>query len=213
MSLDGLSSVLTTLVREGVDRFEITGGGEPTLHPALSTIVKNVRQCGASRIKLYTNGVRLIEGLDIDQLNISRVSLNEDKNDAIMRFVGRHRTTSEIVHRARQWGYKEIRLSVPLIRGGVDSEVEAKKLVNAAQGLVDGVVFRPLYPATPDREAVLPNLDVSEWEGVIAALAADCDPAFEIEFDSHGCFRSLQTILASDLSVYSDWSLSNRVFP
>jgi hypothetical protein len=75
------------------------------------------------------------------------------------------------------------------------------------------VVFRPLYPATPDREAVLPNLDVSEWEGVIAALAADCDPAFEIEFDSHGCFRSLQTILASDLSVYSDWSLSNRVFP
>lgn len=211
MEISNLGSVLDTLMDGGASRFEVTGGGEPTIHPALAQIIAMIRSRGARLIKLYTNGVRLKPGLEIDQLNISRASLNDEKNNAIMRFTGSVPTFGEIVDRARRAGYTEIRASVPLIKGGVDSEPAARELLIGARGLVDGVVFRPLYPATPHRAALLPTLDAVEWQAIIMGLAEEFVDDLNVELDSDGCFRSLQTILASDLCVYGDWSLSDRI--
>lgn len=213
MPVTGLAEVIGALIQAGSSRFEVTGGGEPTLHSQLADIIALVRERGASMIKLYTNGLRLGAGLDIDQLNISRASFNESTNNSIMRFVGGTLTFEEIVQRARGWGYREIRASVPLIKGAVDSPCKAQEFVHAVKGLVDGVVFRPLYPATPQRDAIVPTLAASEWLDTITRLNSDLAGEIQVEFDSDGCFRSKQTILASDLGVYGDWSLSNRIYP
>ena len=78
---------------------------------------------------------------------------------------------------------------------------------------MDGVVFRPLYPATPARDAQLPLDDTALWQRRFDALALEFADQTSVEFDSVGCFRSSQTILAADQCVYSDWSLSERMFP
>src|SRR3989344_1498299 len=54
---------------------EITGGGDPTLHPEINRIIKFFME---NRVytKMYTNGFLLREIEKIDEINISRVHFN-----------------------------------------------------------------------------------------------------------------------------------------
>ena len=130
MQIDGLDRTLAALTRAGVTRFEVTGGGEPTLHPKLYEILSKLRDSGGRFIKLYTNALRLRPGLEIDQLNISRASFDEHRNQAIMRMVSGSPNLRDVVEQARAWGYENIRLSVPMVRGGVDSLSSAAEFLS-----------------------------------------------------------------------------------
>ncbi|WP_413799872.1 radical SAM protein [Streptomyces iranensis] len=213
MDEQGVEQRVAMLVEAGATRFEVTGGGEPTLHPRLSSILHTIRSAGGQYIKLYTNASRLPPRLDIDQLNVSRAHFDPDKNQAIMHLAGGSKSLEELIARARRGGYGFIRLSVPLIRGGIDSLTAAAAFLERLTGLVEGVVFRPLYPATPDRESQLPRGSSAQWQEGIERLAGDFRDELAVEYDGLGCHRALQTILASDLQVYGNWSLTERIQP
>jgi hypothetical protein len=106
----------------------------------------------------------------------------------------------------RRMGYDRIKLSVPLVRGGVESLDDATELVRRVSPLIDSVVFRPMYPATPRRDLLAADIeDAWQWQTALRDLESvvEC----KVEFDAEGCFRSAQLILAADGSLYSDWSL------
>jgi MoaA/NifB/PqqE/SkfB family radical SAM enzyme len=211
MSIGGLSAKIEELSLAGVKRYEITGDGEPTLHPALNEIISTIRANSNTYIKLYSNGRRLPHGAAVDELNISRAAFDAKQNQAIMRYRGASPSVEEIVESARAIGYTRIRLSVPIIKGGIDTLERALHFLNAVCDQVDGVVFRPLYPATPERIIRDPSVDTSKWEHFLTAEMLSRKPSCTVEVDSEGCFRASQLILASDLEIYSNWSLSTRV--
>lgn len=214
LPLVGLQSVVERLIAYGVNSFEITGGGEPTLHHKLTEIIEIIRCFGAVKIKMYTNGIRLPSNPGIDELNISRASSDEMANQIIMKLSWKMpETISETIARARRLGYKRVRLSVPLVKGGVSSLDSALILTRKFSPIVDGIVFRPLYPATPSRQDLLPQIDrdPTAWLPNLVAAARGMNSNCEIEVDSVGCFRSAQLILASNLKLYSDWSLASEI--
>jgi len=211
MDAQGVESRISRLVAAGAVRFEVTGGGEPTLHSDLGSIICSIRRAGGQYIKLYTNCSRLPGGLAVDELNISRAHFDPDRNQKIMHIAGGSESLAATVTRARGGGYRNIRLSVPLVHGGIDSPEEASAFVRSAAGLVGAVVFRPLYPATPDRESILPDVPAHLWQRRIEELADEFRESLVVEFDAVGCFRGSQAILASDLRLYGDWSLSRRI--
>lgn len=73
------------LKRRNIKKFEITGGGEPLIHPNIGLIVNIIKRIiPHSYIKLYTNGfiLKTIEG--IDEVNLSIVSNNDEINALFM---------------------------------------------------------------------------------------------------------------------------------
>lgn len=211
MDSRGVEPRISRLVAAGAARFEVTGGGEPTLHSDLGSIICSIRRAGGQYIKLYTNCARLPGGLAVDELNISRAHFDPDKNQKIMHIAGGSEGLAATVARVREGGYQNIRLSVPLVHGGIDSPEEARAFVRNAAGLVEAIVFRPLYPATPNRESILPDVPGHLWQQRIEEFAHEFRGSLVVEFDAVGCFRSSQAILASDLRLYGDWSLSRRI--
>jgi molybdenum cofactor biosynthesis enzyme MoaA len=212
MRLNGLRHAIARLSRAGVNRYEVTGGGEPTLHPHLVDVLSCIRD--ASRggyIKLYSNGERLVDGTAVDELNVSRCALDIDANQLLMRLHRGSPRLDDLVKAARRLQYKRIRLSVPIIRGGVDCLPKAAEFLTRVAGLVDAVVFRPLYPATPGRAGLDPMCDTQNWTSMLARLAPVAQNGMEVEVDVDGCFRSRQLILASNLKLYRDWSLRVQV--
>lgn len=208
MQLEGLAAKLRQLVAAGVDRFEVTGGGEPTLHPKLGTVLQIIRaEAPSAVIKLYSNGSRIRYFAEIDELNISRCAVSAERNQELMHIAGGSPELGELLRRVRSWGYPYVRLSVPIIRGGVETVHDAVHFVRSVEELVDCIVFRPLYPATPERESVSPEVDPEPWERKLSSVAASC----RVEVDSLGCFRSEQLILSSDLRLFGDWSMSRPI--
>lgn len=212
MKLDELPAALALLASAGVCRFEITGGGEPTLHPGIADIIAQVRESSNGHIKLYSNAARLPRGEMIDELNISRCAVDPIKNQQLMQIRPRSMPLDENIERARALGYKRIRLSVPILKGGVESLSDALDFVDVAASLVEGVVFRPLYPATPNRDRYdLDHLDTVGWLEALSSSSVVRESGLDVEVDVEGCFRASQLILASDLGLYRDWSLGYPV--
>ena len=85
--------------RLGVDKIRLTGG-EPTVHPDLLTIVRDIRAAGITRISMTTNGLRLTElaaplkAAGLERVNISIDTLDPDR-----------------FHRVTRWGHLDKVLS------------------------------------------------------------------------------------------------------
>ena len=146
----------------GVNRFEITGGGEPSLHPSLGLLVRELRRrYPESRIKIYTNGSRVGQYLRyVDDVVISRCAVDPAENQELMR-IAAGAGALLLVDSIRAITDARVRLSVPLLRGGIDSADRAVSMARQCIGLVDGLVLRPLYPATPGLDALDPRIDLS----------------------------------------------------
>jgi MoaA/NifB/PqqE/SkfB family radical SAM enzyme len=216
MSLSSnLLKVTHLLYQAGVRRFEVTGGGEPTLHPKLEKIVYAIRVLGQVSVKLYTNAAKLPPNFGFDELNISRVSLDSSINQKIMRITRGTENIWKTVEKARRLGYSRIRISVPIMVGAVSTLPQAIQFVELIATDVDGIVFRPLYPATPDRAVLSPtdSVDPGNWLMSLRDAANSKNKNCDIEVDSMGCFRSAQLILASNERLYRDWSLSSEIKP
>jgi len=79
--------------RIGVDKIRLTGG-EPTVHPDLLTIVRDIRAAGITRISMTTNGLRLAElAVPLRQAGLERVNVSVDTLDP------------ERFHRVTRWGH------------------------------------------------------------------------------------------------------------
>jgi MoaA/NifB/PqqE/SkfB family radical SAM enzyme len=206
-----LPQVLELLDIGGVERIEVTGGGEPTLHADLAGICRLVTEyLPESKIKLYTNAARARDIPLVDEVNVSRVSWDSETNQRIMGIAGGSPDLKEVARIVRACGTERLRLSVPLMRGGVEDWDSLQSMARRAEGVFDGIVFRPLYPATPQRTVLEPAGSSSWWRESIDRLSNE-GLCLEVELDELGCYRSAQVILASDGRLYSDWSMSRYV--
>jgi organic radical activating enzyme len=142
---DRLREVLQPLPEE-VTEIEVTGGGEPFLHPKLPEILEQIRSWRPSvKIKLYTNGFLLRPIPPVDELNISRCHDDTARNQEVYR--GRRPTDLEAAARFFRPFAESIRLQVPLMRGYIDSPQAAEAMIGRCRSFIDGFVFRPLFPS------------------------------------------------------------------
>jgi GTP 3',8-cyclase len=128
LSYEEIAEVVRQLAPMGLRRVRITGG-EPTIRPQLSTLVRQLRAIPAVEdIALSTNGVRLPElagelaAAGLDRVNMSSDSLRPERIATIAR---RDLRFDPIVAAtaAQEAGLAPIKLNVVVMRGINDDEV------------------------------------------------------------------------------------------
>lgn len=135
------------LKRRKIKRFEITGGGEPLIHPDIELIVSIIKKLiPDSYIKIYTNGFILKTIKGIDEVNISIVSNNDQINNKFMDPKNNIPFTQRISYFRKNYPLSKLRLSIPLIKEGVDNIEKLDDLINDTTQIVDEYVVRTLYP-------------------------------------------------------------------
>jgi cyclic pyranopterin phosphate synthase len=128
LSYEEIAEVVSQLAPLGLRRIRLTGG-EPTIRPALDTLVRLLRAIPAVEdIALSTNGVRLpalasgLADAGLDRVNISADSLRQDRIVAIARRdLGFDPVTAATAAQAA--GLAPIKLNMVVIRGTNDDEV------------------------------------------------------------------------------------------
>ena len=128
LSYEEIAEVVRQLAPMGLRRVRITGG-EPTIRPRLSTLVRQLRAIAAVEdIALSTNGVRLPElarelaDAGLDRVNMSSDSLRPDRIAAIARRDLRFDPITAATA-AQDAGLAPIKLNVVVMRGINDDEV------------------------------------------------------------------------------------------
>jgi cyclic pyranopterin phosphate synthase len=128
LSYEEITEVVAQLSEMGLRRIRLTGG-EPTIRPQLSTLVRMLRDIPTVEdIALSTNGVKLpalageLAAAGLDRVNISADSLQADRIAAIARrdlgFDPVRAATA-----AQEAGLAPIKLNVVVMRGMNDDEV------------------------------------------------------------------------------------------
>ena len=196
---DRFQANLDVLGAAGIRRLELTGGGEPFLNTRLSDIISSIRiHSPVSYIKLYTNGSILRQIVPVDELNISRAHWNDSVNQAIMRFANHAVPTLETsVAFFRGLGCKRVRLSIALMRAGIESPEDLDEFVRRTGGFVDEYVVRPLYPITPSVDERYRDFEYN---------------SDRVVFDREACCHVAEPLIwAADNKFYNDWSLGTPV--
>ncbi len=169
------------LKRRGIKKIEITGGGEPMLHPNIELIVSIIKEIISDcYIKIYTNGFILKKVEGIDEVNISLVSDNDRVNDYFMNPKSNVSFAERIGYYRESYPLSKLRLSIPLMKGGIDSLDKLNDLINSTSCFVDEYVVRTLYPHSLvyekdyvefpiDNDKVIyeKDNDVSDFDGLI----------------------------------------------
>ena len=120
---------------------EITGGGDPSLHPKLSEILRLFPE---TYRKMYTNGFKLTELPKFEEVNISRVHWNSEINNLFYRSPWQNDIEKAIKHYRRI--VQKIRIQTVLIRGAIDSKEKLREFVSRYEDQVDVFMFRTLFP-------------------------------------------------------------------
>ncbi|MCA0376228.1 MAG: GTP 3',8-cyclase MoaA [Gemmatimonadetes bacterium] len=177
-------AIVQQLAPLGLRRLRITGG-EPTIRPALATLVGMLRAVdGIEDIALSTNGVKLpamaeeLAAAGLDRVNISADSLRPDRVAAI----ARRSLDFDLVRAAtaaQDAGLGPIKINVVVMRGINDDEI-----ADFAALTVDHpwhVRFIELMPVGELRdltwEHVVPSAEVLDRVRALGALAPDAGPA------------------------------------
>ena len=128
LSYEEIAEVVRQLAPMGLRRVRITGG-EPTIRPQLSTLVRQLRSTSeVEDIALSTNGVRLPElarelaEAGLDRVNMSSDSLRSDRIAAIARR-DLHFDPIVAATAAQEAGLAPIKLNVVVMRGINDDEL------------------------------------------------------------------------------------------
>lgn len=188
---------LELLKVRGIRKFEITGGGEPFLHKDIDLIVRLIKTIiPDSFVKIYTNGTIDRKGILADEINISVVHQDPQINDKFMRpNVKGLNLNGKLCNLINHNPGVKVRLSVPLIKGGIDSPKKLKEFIKDT-GDWHELVVRTLYPGCPGYEENYVDFDY-KGENVI----------FERD-NNVGDFSGL--IYASDGKLYTDWNLDTK---
>ena len=139
IDIGDLDKIIRSFVHQEIEKIEITGGGEPTLHPHLNEIIDI---CSSkTKTQLYTNGstfLRKIKNLDeLEYLCISRTHYDERENERIM---GIKQDISYI-----KLGSTPIKLSLILLKSGINKRKEILSYLHWAEKFAKKVVIRQLF--------------------------------------------------------------------
>ena len=192
---DEFKLTIQLLKERGINRFEITGGGEPLLNKNIQKIINIIRIIiPNAHIKLYTNGNILKPINNIDELDISVVHYDQEVNDKIM-----HPKKSCDLITKLKWFRSvldncKIRLSIPLMKDAIASKEQLSEMIKLTSGLVDEYVVRTLYPKTRD---IQKNYVDFEYNHSLVKMERDNDVK---EFDG--------LIIWSDGKIYNNWQLN-----
>ena len=184
LTYEEIAEVVRQLAPLGLRRIRITGG-EPTIRPALDTLIAQIRSVGiVEDIALSTNGARLPElaprlrAAGLDRVNMSVDSLRPDRIASIAR---RNLGFDPIAaaRAAEAAGLSPIKLNVVVMRGINDDEIE-----DFARLTLDHewhVRFIELMPVGDLRELtwehVVPSDEILSRIATIGALAPTSGPA------------------------------------
>ena len=111
----------------GFDKIRLTGG-EPTVRPELSDIVRGISALGFRAISMTTNGLRLrdlaqpLKGAGLERVNVSVDTLDADKFHRITRW-GKLETVLKGIRAAEQAGLVPIKINAVVVRGYNDEDV------------------------------------------------------------------------------------------
>ncbi len=168
------------------------------MHPKISQIVCLIRQTiPQAYIKIYTNGDIKKQLPEVDEINISIVHYNTKINDSFMNSRQKPTDLTEKLKFFRKTHPKQkIRLSIPLIKGAIDSPAELAKMIELTEKYVDQYVVRTLYPNSPVSKDNFVDFNYSH-------------PKVLFERDNNiGDFDGV--ILWSDNQFYTDWTLTQK---
>jgi cyclic pyranopterin phosphate synthase len=184
LSYEEIAEVVRQLAPLGLRRVRITGG-EPTIRPALETLVRLLRGVPeVEDIALSTNGVKLpqlaapLRDAGLDRVNMSADSLRPDRIAGVAR---RNLGFDPVVAAtaAEEAGLAPIKINVVVMRGINDDEIEA-----FARLTLDHpwhVRFIELMPVGDLRELtwehVVPSDEVLDRVATLGALAPSPGPA------------------------------------
>jgi cyclic pyranopterin phosphate synthase len=185
LSYEEIREVVTQLAPLGLKRIRITGG-EPTIRPQLSTLVRFIHEvAGVEDIALSTNGVKLPElahelaSAGLNRVNISADSLRADRIVAIARRdLGFEPVTA--ARAAQAAGLSPIKLNVVVMRGVNDDEVvDFARLTLENPWHVRFIELMPVGALEPlTDEHVVPSDEVlSRIQDALGPLTAGGGPA------------------------------------
>lgn len=183
--------------KRNIKRIEITGGGEPFLHPNLDIIIKAIKEIiPDSYIKIYTNGFiqRKING--IDEINISTVSDIDKINNSFMNPNNPINFYERIMYFKENYKDSKLRLSIPLIQGGIDTESKLSSLIDNTTYIVDEYVVRTLYKNCKLYKSKYVELSINNPKVI-----------YEKDNDKNN-FSNL--VLWSDNNFYTDFTLNKK---
>lgn len=144
LSIEKLQNTLSTNDLSRITSIELTGGGEPTLHPKIQEIISLLKnKIPKAKIKMYTNGIKPIHITGINELNISRVHWNSIINNSIMGYK-KGADLGDVLSHYRPLVDK-IRTQTILLKGSIDSEEKALEFISKYDSLVDVFMFRTLF--------------------------------------------------------------------
>ena len=184
LSYEEIAEVVRQLAPLGLRRLRITGG-EPTIRPALATLVRQLRAVPEiDDIALSTNGVRLpalaaeLRAAGLDRVNLSADSLRPDRVVEIARRDLRFAPVQAALA-AERAGLSPVKINVVVMRGINDDEVE-----DFARLTLDHpwhVRFIELMPVGELRELtwehVVPSEEVLARVARLGVLLPDAGPA------------------------------------
>ncbi|MEO5817710.1 MAG: GTP 3',8-cyclase MoaA [Gemmatimonadaceae bacterium] len=185
LSYEEIREVVMQLAPMGLKRIRITGG-EPTIRPQLSTLVRFIRDVPAVEdIALSTNGVKLPElapalaAAGLDRVNISADSLQADRIVAIARRdLGFDPVAAAMS--AQSAGLGPIKLNVVVMRGVNDDEVvDFARLTVEHPWHVRFIELMPVGSLEPMTEAmVVPSDEVlSRIQDALGPLTSSAGPS------------------------------------
>ena len=184
LSYEEITAVVRQLAPLGLRRLRLTGG-EPTIRPALESLVRQLRDVpGIEDIALSTNGARLpamargLREAGLDRLNLSADSLRAERIAAIARRdLGFDPVAAAIA--AAEAGIAPIKINMVVMRGINDDEV-----VDFARLTLEHpwhVRFIELMPVGDMRdltwEHVVPSEEILTRIGALGDLHPDAGPA------------------------------------
>jgi len=200
MQLDNwFDCALGTVKKSQIQKFEITGGGEPCLNSRLFSIIQRISdEMPQAQIKLYSNGSILRSIPLVEQVNISRVHWNSKTNNKFMRF--RSNKVSHIVDALSFFRpfAKQLRLSIPIVKGGIDSAKAVEKLLLLTDSIVDEYILRPLFEITPNKQNYFCDFEFDHPKVVIDRHSCEYDESRHL------------TIWAPNNQIYDNWALKGN---
>lgn len=137
---DQLQKIITP-IWQNFEEIEITGGGEPILHPKINDIINLFK--GKYR-KIYTNGFLLKNLPEFEEVNISRVHWDSSINKAFYRYPFQN-DLNDVISHYRQFA-KKIRIQTILIKGALDTKEKIMEFIEKYEDKVDTFMFRTLFP-------------------------------------------------------------------
>jgi len=203
-----ISDLKDELERIKPKEIEITGGGEPFLHPKINEIIAECSKIAKTQI--YTNGSRLNllrPDLNLNYLCISRAHHLDNLNEKIMGIKSPSKDFEKVSY--------PIKFSLLLHKSGISTTKDLEGYLNWARNIgAKKVVVRQLFDGLPEEEFIsterfFQDLNITDFK------LNKGNPVFhqgelEVEFEFRSCScESKNPILHSDGKTRREWDCND----